>query len=291
MILFADSGSSKCDWVIYDNVTNELSRTRTKGLNPNILTNKKIASLLRKNNDLFAIRKMVEKVYFYGAGCGTNKNQEKVSEVLNAVFQNAITVTVNEDLMAAVLATTNDPAIICILGTGSNCCYFDGRNIQTKIPSLGYVLMDEASGNYFGKELLRSYYYNKLPNELRISLEQSYKLTPQKVLDKIYNSKYPNKYLASFARFLVCNIEHPFIVKMLRKGIEAFIQNHILLYSNEFKNVPIHFVGSIAYHTQSIINEELEKFGLNAKSFIRRPVENLIDNMLQIEQSMVYKEL
>ena len=113
------------------------------------------------------------------------RGQEKVKEVLNTHFSNAITVTVKEDLMAAVLATTNEPAIIAILGTGSNCCYYDGKTIQTKIPSLGYVIMDEASGNYFGKELLRSYYYNQLPCDLRVSLEQSFKLEPQKVLDKI----------------------------------------------------------------------------------------------------------
>jgi N-acetylglucosamine kinase-like BadF-type ATPase len=289
MILFADSGSSKCDWVIYDNITNELSRTRTKGLNPNILSRKKITDLIRNSNELFAIRNIVEKVYFYGAGCGTVKNQEKVAEVLNLTFQNAITINVKEDLMAAVLATTNEPAIICILGTGSNCCYYDGENIQTKIPSLGYVLMDEASGNYFGKELLRCYYYNKLPNELRVSLEQSYKLNPQKVLDKIYNSKYPNKYLANFARFLIYNIEHPYIVSMIRNGIKAFIENHIMPYANEYKNVPIHFVGSIAYHTKKIINEELDKFGLSANSFVRRPVENLIDNMLQLENTIIEK--
>ena len=289
MILIADSGSSKCDWVLYDNITNDLSRTRTKGLNPNILSGEKIGKLLCKNKELSSIRKIVEKVYFYGAGCGTSKSQEKVKEVLNTHFSNAITVTVKEDLMAAVLATTNEPAIIAILGTGSNCCYYDGKTIQTKIPSLGYVIMDEASGNYFGKELLRSYYYNQLPFDLRVSLEQSFKLEPQKVLDKIYNSKYPNKYLASFARFLILNVEHPFVIEMLRKGIKAFIQNHILTYSNEFKNVPIHFVGSIAYHAQSLIKEELEKFGLSAKSFVRRPVESLIENIVEIENSIENK--
>ncbi|AUC13887.1 N-acetylglucosamine kinase [Tenacibaculum sp. SZ-18] len=283
MILFADSGSSKCDWVIYNNVTNELSRTRTKGLNPNILTEKKITNIIRKSNELFAIRNIVEKVYFYGAGCGTIKNQEKVIEVLKLTFQNAITINVKEDLMAAVLATTNEPAIICILGTGSNCCYYDGEHIQTKIPSLGYVLMDEASGNYFGKELLKSYYYNQLPNELRVSFEQSYKLNPQKVLDKIYKSKYPNKYLANFARFLIYNIEHPYIVSMIRNGMRVFIQNHILPYSKEYINAPIHFVGSIAYHIQEIINEELASFDLSAKSFVRRPIQNVIDNILQAQ--------
>ncbi|WP_442266625.1 N-acetylglucosamine kinase [Tenacibaculum sp. ZS6-P6] len=281
MILIADSGSSKCDWIFYNPETNESIRSRTKGLNPSILSAQRISKLINENDILFSRNKEIEKIYFFGAGCGTNKNQKKIKKVLNSCFTNTKSIIVKEDLMAAAWATKNEPAIICILGTGSNCCYYDGNKIHTKIPSLGYIVMDEASGNFFGKEILKSYYYQKLPNELRLSFEQNFNLKPQKVINKIYNSKYPNKYLANFARFLIENKEHPYIIRILQDGVNAFIENQIEHYREELKTIPIHFIGSIAYHIQDIISDQLENKGLQAASFIRRPIEKLIEKLQQ----------
>ena len=154
------------------------------------------------------------------------KNNDNVHFVLNSFLKNATSI-VEEDTMAAVYATTNVPVEVCILGTGSNCCYFIVKTIINKSPSLGYIVMDEASGNYFGKELLKAYYYCQMPEELRFLFEKQYNLKEKKVIKKLYQAKTPNKYLASFAPFLFENDDHIFIKNMIHKGMDIFIKNHI----------------------------------------------------------------
>lgn len=278
MVLIADSGSTKCDWILYESKEKLPLRIRTKGLNPVILSKKEFQKIITENSKLVAYKDKVTSVCFFGAGCGTKKNQLKVEHVLNSFFENSKSI-VREDIMAAVWATTSEPAVVCILGTGSNCCYFDGETTHSKIPSLGYIVMDEGSGNYFGKRLLRGYYYKKMPEELRLSFEAAFNLKEKKVVDKLYKSATPNKYLAEFAKFMFENKEHPYIAKLLAKGMAKFIENHILQYREELKTVPLHFVGSIAYHGKDFINSELSKKGLLATSFVRRPMENLIHHL------------
>lgn len=278
MILITDSGSTKCDWILYENENDEPIRIRTKGLNPAILTKKDLKKIITENEELFKYKNIVTSIYFFGAGCGTKKNQKKVNSVLTSFFEKAKSV-VKEDIMAAVWATTKESAVVCILGTGSNCCFYDGETIHTKTPSLGYIVMDEGSGNYFGKELLKSYFYKQMPEELRFSFEKSFDLEAENIVEKLYQSATPNKYLADFARFLFENKEHPFSVKLLSDGMDKFIENHILQYSEELKSVPLHFVGSIAYHAQDIIAIALKKKGLKASNFVRRPIDNLIHHI------------
>lgn len=278
MVLIADSGSTKCDWILYESKEKQPLRIRTEGLNPVILSKKELHKIITENSKLATYKDKVTSVCFFGAGCGTKKNQGKVEHILNGFFENA-TAIVREDIMAAVWATTNEPAVVCILGTGSNCCYFDGQTTHSKIPSLGYMVMDEGSGNYFGKKLLRGYFYKKMPEELRLSFEATFNLKEKKVIDKLYKSATPNKYLAEFAKFMFENKEHTYITKLLAKGMAKFIENHILQYRDELKTVPLHFVGSIAYHGKDFINNELAKKGLLATSFVRRPMENLIHHL------------
>jgi N-acetylglucosamine kinase-like BadF-type ATPase len=278
MVLIADSGSTKCDWILYENKEKQPLRIRTKGLNPVILSKKELKKIITGNSNLSKYKDEITSVCFFGAGCGTKKNQGKVEHILNSFFENSTSI-VREDIMAAVWATTNEPAVVCILGTGSNCCFFDGEKTHSKIPSLGYVVMDEGSGNYFGKKLLRGYFYKKMPEELRLSFGAAFNLKEKKVVDKLYKSATPNKYLAEFAKFMFENQEHPYMAKSLAKGMAKFIENHILHYREELKTVPLHFVGSIAYHGKDFINSELSKKGLLAASFVRRPMENLITHL------------
>ncbi len=162
MILIVDSGSTKCDWIAVDlNGVQLQEKIRTKGLNPAILEKKKLKKIIRKSDELMTMRTTVSHVYFYGAGCGTENPKAMLSGVLQSIFPNA-TVDVQEDTMAAVRATINsddEAAIVCIMGTGSNCSFYDGNRIHQRVVSLGYTLMDDASGNYFGKELIKDYYY------------------------------------------------------------------------------------------------------------------------------------
>ena len=278
MLLIADSGSTKCDWVLYKNDNQTPVRIRTKGLNPAILSKKKLKKVIFNNSELTQYKDDVQSIHFFGAGCGTPKSQEKINNVLTSFFKGA-TANTNEDIMAAVYATTNTPAVVCILGTGSNCCFYDGDTVHLKTPSLGYIVMDEGSGNYFGKALLKAYFYKNMPDELRFSFEKHFNLDEKNIIKNLYQSATPNKYLAEFARFLFENEEHPFIQKIIIEGMDLFIENHILLYAEELKTVPLHFVGSIAYHARKYMDIALHKKGLKAGSYIRRPIDNLIHHI------------
>ena len=278
MLLIADSGSTKCDWILYKNGNENPLRIRTKGLNPAILSKKEFKKIITNNIDLANYKDSVSSIHFFGAGCGTKKNQKKVNKVLTSFFEKAEAIT-NEDIMAAVYATTNEPAVVCILGTGSNCCFYDGQTTHLKTPSLGYIVMDEGSGNYFGKELLRHYFYKRMPDELKFSFEKQFNLNEKNVVKKLYQSSTPNKYLAEFARFLFENEEHPFIEDVLIDGMSLFVENHILQYAEELKTVPLHFVGSIAYHGQKYMEIALERKGLKGSNYIRRPIDNLVNHI------------
>ena len=154
MILIADGGSTKADWIALDTNKNERFRVRTLGLNPAVISSEELTNRIVNMFQLINIKDEVSQVYFYGAGCGTPKACAILKDVMQAIFTNAA-IAVEEDMLAAVYAASGkNPALVCILGTGSNSCYFDGQSMQMEVPSLGYVLMDEASGNYFGKRLI-----------------------------------------------------------------------------------------------------------------------------------------
>ena len=276
MILIAESGSTKCDWVLLEESNKEPKRIRTKGLNPAILKKKEIKEVITENLELIKHKDAIKTIYFFGAGCNTENNNDKIHFVLNSIFKTASTI-VEEDTMAAVYATTKKPGVVCILGTGSNCCYFNGKSLINKSPSLGYIVMDEGSGNHIGKELLKAYYYNQMPSDLRTSFENKYNLRVKKVIQKLYQSKTPNKYLANFAPFLFENLNHQFMIDLIENIMNIFIKNHILQYSKELENTPLHFVGSVAFHAQEHISNLLNKHNLKASSFIQRPIDNLIE--------------
>lgn len=280
MVLIADSGSTKCDWILCPDEKISPIRIKTKGLNPAILTKKQFQKIISNSLELEHVKQDVTEVKFFGAGCGTKRSQKKVNAILGEFFPNAIVYS-NEDTMAAVMATTKEPAVVCILGTGSNCCYFDGKNIHLKAPSMGYLLMDEGSGNYFGKQLLRAYYYDTMPADLKQVFSVDFKLKEKEVIKGLYKSARPNKYLAAFAPFLLQHESHPFIQNMLRKGMDVFVENHVLRYRETLKHVPIHFVGSIAFYAQDYIKEALNARGINAGVFIKSPIESIIDQYIK----------
>lgn len=157
MILIADSGSTKCDWMLIDANKNIKRKIRTQGLNPLLLNTSQIKDVLYQSKDLANINLKIKTVLFYGAGCGAYNTKAPLLQLFSTFFPNA-KVLIEEDLIAAVHGSTKEPAVVCILGTGSNCCFFDGNRIHTKQASLGYMVMDECSGNYFGKKLLNTYF-------------------------------------------------------------------------------------------------------------------------------------
>jgi len=280
MILIVDSGSTKCDWIAVDKNGNQLlEKIRTKGLNPAILSEKKLKKIIKSNETLKEYKKEVTHIFFYGAGCGTENPRNLLKNVLCDIFKSA-EVEVNEDTMAAVYATINhndEAAVVCILGTGSNCSYFDGKQLFQKVQSLGYSIMDDASGNYYGKQLIRDYYFQKMPEDIKIAFADSYNLDADYIKHNLYKQPNPNAYLASFAEFMFLNKESDYIKSLIKKGIEIFTQNMILQYKVELKTVPVHFAGSIAYFSQTEINEIAKAYNFKVGNFIRRPIEGLVE--------------
>jgi N-acetylglucosamine kinase-like BadF-type ATPase len=276
MTLIADGGSTKCDWILLDHQGEVLVRTRTRGLNPAVVSQDELVARLKENADLTAIFDIVEQLDFYGAGAGTKTPNEILAKVLKSLFVKA-QVTVNEDLLAAVYAATTEPGIICILGTGSNSCYFDGEKIHSHVPSLGYILMDEASGNYFGKRLIRDYYYQKMPEPIMRAFEKRFDLDADNIKLNVYQRPNPNTYLASFAEFIFTAEEvNGYFWQLISDGMKRFIEYRVLCYK-EAQNVPIHFIGSIAHFSEEMIRNAMLPYHLTLGKIIRRPIDGLIE--------------
>jgi N-acetylglucosamine kinase-like BadF-type ATPase len=279
MILIVDSGSTKSDWLAVDSNGNKLmEKVRTKGLNPAILSEKKLYKTIRKSDDLITNSGKVTHVFFYGAGCGTENPRMLLKGVLEDIFPNAH-VEVNEDTLAAVYATISNPkeaAVVCIMGTGSNCSYYDGEVLHQRVDSLGYILMDDASGNYYGKELLRDYYFNHMPENVKIAFGAKYNLESDFIKYNLYKQPSPNAYLANFAEFMFLQKDSDYIVELIKNGIREFATNMIMQYKEELKDVPVHFAGSIAYFSRKEIEEVAEEMGFKVGNFERRPIDGLV---------------
>ena len=279
MIAVIDSGSTKSDWIIVDKQGKQLfEKIRTKGLNPAILSESKLAKYISKSEILMEHKDKVEHLFFYGAGCGTEIPSAMLKRVLLEIFTNA-EVSVNEDTLAAVYATINhnEPAVVCIMGTGSNCSYYDGKKLHQRVKSLGYILMDDASGNYYGKQLIRDYYFNHMPKNIKVYFDHKYNLDEDYIKFNLYKESHPNAYLANFAEFMFLNKDSEYIVDLIKKGIREFARNMIFQYKEELKTVPVHFAGSIAYFSRDEIREVAEEMGFKVGNFIRRPIDGLVD--------------
>ncbi|WP_298152877.1 N-acetylglucosamine kinase [Flavobacterium sp.] len=276
MKLLVDSGSTKADWISIDESGKVLFTTQTLGLNPEVLSKDEVITRLDDKFDISHNRSNVSHLYFYGAGCGTDRMKNFLAEVFREYFPNAI-VSVHEDTYAAVYATTpkNEKAVVCILGTGSNCSYFDGVVLHQKVQSLGYIAMDDCSGNRFGRHLLRAYYFNKMPKELAKEFGEEYDIEPDTVKHHLYKEPNPNAYLATFAKFLIKHKDTEFCKKFIFEEMEKFVDNYILQY-DEARKYPVHFIGSIAFYLKDELAEVLHKHGLKIGNVLRRPIDGLI---------------
>lgn len=278
MTIITDSGSTKCDWIaIDDNGIQLFEKVRTKGLNPATLTPGDLMGRIQESEKLMQHKKEIEHIFFYGAGCGTDGPTLALKQVLEKLFPNA-EVKVAEDTLAAIFATVNnnEPAVVCILGTGSNCTYYNGSGIEQRVKSLGYMLMDDASGNYFGKQMIRDYFFKKMPESLRVSMAERYNMDEDFIKYNLYKQPNPNTYLATFAEFLFLNKDLKYSTDLIKKGIRVFAENMIMQFKEELKTAPVHFAGSIAYYAQDEINEVAQEMGFNVGNFVRRPIEGLV---------------
>lgn len=280
MIIIADGGSTKCDWILLNDKGEVELKTRTKGLNPAVFKPETLKSRIEENEDLKKIISKVTQVDFYGAGCGTPSPVKNLKMILQDFFVDA-EINVDEDMVAAALAATTEPGIVCILGTGSNSCFFDGKKVHMEVESLGYVLMDEASGNYFGKRLIRDYYYKFMGDDMSREFSRRYDLDADTIKRNVYKEDNPNTYLASFAEFIFTSEErNGYFYKLIYEGIEKFIERRVMCYK-QAQNVPIHFIGSIAFFSEDIIRDVAKRYHLDIGNIIRRPIDGLIEHYKQ----------
>lgn len=279
MMLIADGGSTKCDWVLLDAKGEVCFKTTTSGLNPSVLAGDELLKRISDNSNLQEVFELVETIDFYGAGCGTPKPRNVLKEVLSGLFPKA-KVQVFEDMAAAVFAVTTEPGIVCILGTGSNSCYFDGEKIHNPIESLGYSIMDEGSGFYFGRELIRDYYYKRMPDSIAKSFEERYNLDADEIKHNLYKKPHPNAYIASFAKFLFENRgkdnADSYFSRLVKGGLENFVDCRVLSFEYATE-VPIHFVGSIAFMSRDVLADCLEWQNLKLGKIVQRPIDGLIE--------------
>jgi len=277
MKLLVDSGSTKADWIAIDEQGKVIFTTQSLGLNPEVLTKEEIIFRLEDKFDISQNKNKATHLFFYGAGCGTDRMKNFLTDVFQEYFSNA-NITVYEDTYAAVFATTpkNKQAIVCILGTGSNCSFFDGHVLHQKVQSLGYIAMDDASGNRFGRHLIRAYYFNKMPKHLVEKFEREFDLDADVIKQNFYKEPNPNAYLATFAKFLIKNKEEVLFQSFIREEMTAFIENYIMQYDN-CKEVPVHFVGSIAFYLKDELKTILSEYGIQMGNILRRPIDGLIE--------------
>ncbi|MFC7772772.1 BadF/BadG/BcrA/BcrD ATPase family protein [Flavobacterium sp. GCM10027622] len=277
MKLLVDSGSTKADWIAIDDAGKVLFTTQSLGLNPEVLSKDEIINRLEDRFDISHNKSQVSSLFFYGAGCGTDRMKNFLTQVFQDYFPNAV-VTVHEDTYAAVFATTpkGEKAIVSILGTGSNCSYFDGHVLHQKVQSLGYIAMDDCSGNRFGRHLLRGYYFNKMPADLAQEFETTYNVEPDPVKHNLYKEPNPNAYLATFAKFLIKHKDTEFCRQYIFEEMESFVENYIKQFDN-YKEVPVHFIGSIAFYLKEELQSVLDKHGIQLGNVLRRPIDGLIE--------------
>lgn len=277
MILITDSGATKADWIALDEKGNQIFLTQTLGLSPEVLTAEVIMERLANNFELSKNSHKVERLYFYGAGCGTDRMKKFLKRIFKDFFPNAM-IDVKEDTYAAIYSTTKigHQGIVCILGTGSNCSYYDGHQLIQKVTSLGYIPMDDGSGNFFGRKLIRDYYFHKIPQDLALKFSKGYNLDADVIKENLYKKPNPNTYLATFARFLIENKDHPYSKGVIDKGLQQFVNNYIMQYELATK-VPIHFVGSIAYYLREELAAVIDRNDLVLGVIRQRPIEGLVE--------------
>ncbi len=246
MILIADSGSTKTEWYLMQG--GQFRSFRSSGYNPVLLTTNELeSSLTQQLLPQIGEEELVEKIFYYGAGCSSVQAQIKVRSVLMQCFKKAKQVEVQSDLWASVRACCGKSSgIACILGTGSNACIFDGQKITDRLPSLGYLLGDEGSGKHIGSRLLRDYFYADMPTHLSQDFAQCYALTEDEFVRQLYEQVRPNRFLASFVEFALRHRHDEYIQTLVRDCFRKFIRLQLLRLSQAQALLPVHFVGSIA---------------------------------------------
>lgn len=272
MFIIVESGSTKADWMVINGEDEQM--LNTVGFNPYFHSEQFILKELVKNDGLFAIKDEVEELFFYGAGCSSPELNNIIKKGLTEFFTKAL-IHINHDLDACAYACYNDkPTIACILGTGSNSCYYDGTTVSEAIPALGHILGDEASGSYFGKKILADFLYNRLPKEIHEECIR-HGLNKETIIDRVYRKPDANVYIASMMPILIKSKKLTYAQDLIKTGLQEFVDTHIKCYDN-FKECDVSFVGSLAYLLSAELKQVCSENDIKLNLIIRRPLEMLV---------------
>ena len=270
MIVIADSGSSKTDWLFLSDTE---TRIETKGINPFFQNTEEICKGLSTAFDSIN-NNSVKNVYFYGAGCIKDKTDTVVSDALSQIFPTA-EIQVEDDMLGAARSLLGkEKGIACILGTGANSCFYDGEKIADKVPTLGFILGDEGSGAHIGKLFLNDYFKRALPEDFKQKVDKDLALEWPEVLAAVYRGEYPSRYLASFSKFLGKNRKHVYAQSLIKRSFTEFFFRNIERYKN-CKTLPVSFVGSIAFYYADLLKEVAFDRGITIEKIIEKPIEGL----------------
>lgn len=271
--LIADSGSTKCEWCLLSN--GKKKKIITQGISPYFLTADQIVELLQKD----LVKKIrditIDEIYYYGTGLGNPANIKLIKRVMNKVFP-AAKVEASIDLLAAARAVCgNEKGVACILGTGSNSCYYNGRKILKNSPGLGYVLGDEGSGAYLGKKVVQYFLYGTFDEDLMQRFTNQFNVGANEILEHVYKMPQPNRYLASFAIFLANNRGHYMIENIIEDCLNDFFFTHLYKYRESWL-YPISFVGSVAYGFRDVLKDLCSTYELELGKVLKQPMDGLI---------------
>lgn len=274
MILIADCGSTKTDWVLHDG-SGIVTRVKTQGLNPTQQSSDDIFRILSTELAGKIDKDAPKTIYFYGAGCAYENANKRMETALKRIFSTK-DIHINSDLLAAARALCgHEEGIACILGTGSNSCLFDGEKIVDNTPSLGYILGDEGSGAHLGRQLVSDCIKKQLPKELREKFLGQYNLDIAGILERVYHTPLPNRWLASFTPFLCENRRYAEIQALLKHCFKQFFLRNTMVYRRSW--LPIHIIGGVGINFANEIKEAAESLGLSIGNIVESPMEGLIE--------------
>ena len=272
MILIADGGSTKTEWCVAEQ-GKQVQRIITKGINPYFQPEDEITGEIQSILLPELKTTVFDAVYFYGAGC----LPEKIPMMKRALskYIDAKTIEVNSDILAAAHGLSGrNPGIVCILGTGSNSCFYDGEKVVANVPALGFILGDEGSGAVLGKLLVGDILKNQLPIELKERFLQQFDLTQAAIIERVYRQPFPNRFLASLSPFLAQNSEVPEIRILVLNAFKAFLYRNVKQY--DYHHYKVHFVGSVAFYHKEILEEAIRECGLTMGTIVQSPMDGLI---------------
>lgn len=271
--LIADSGATKTEWCVING--NKKTIFITQGMSPYFITAEQMQNIIKEELHP-KLKQKIDEVHYYGTGCANADNAKSVKQVFKNIFPEA-NISIDHDLMAAAKALCGkEKGIACILGSGSNSCYYDGKKIIKNSPGLGFILGDEGSGAYLGKKVIQYYLYNTFDEDLMARFDARFVTNKTEILNAVYKKPLPNRYLATFAIFLAENRGHYMIENIIEDGLNDFFFNHVYKYKESW-TLPVHFVGSIAYGFKDVLIELCKSYQLQLGKVIKNPMQGLID--------------